>query len=178
MDEASYVSLSNEAIILPCGPHTSLRIGKPSTCTGSRRRKGHPVKRKIIECDEESCNSNTSITEPEVVTTHVDVEQYHHQLQQLNVNERTSTSVDDRTISPTSLPSPEPQQFHIGSATFAVDPNTIVIDSSNHVVSSSNADNLEKRTSPQSYMKRQLNQAMSEECPPDPIPNMGSLQKV
>ncbi|EYB96283.1 hypothetical protein Y032_0151g2793 [Ancylostoma ceylanicum] len=172
MEEASYVSLSNEAVILPCGPHTSLRISKPIACTGSRRRKGQPVKRKIIECDEESCNSNTAITEHEVVANDVD----QHQLHQLGVND-TATSADDRTTSPNSAASSETQRFHIEPTTFAVDPSTIVIDSSNHVVSSSNSDGLAKQTSAQSHMKRPLNHTTSEECPPDPNPNSGSVQK-
>ncbi|CAJ0610173.1 unnamed protein product [Cylicocyclus nassatus] len=170
MEEDSYVSMNNEAVILPCGPRKSLLDLKPVACTGSRRRKGQPVKRKIIECDEESCNSNTIISEFEVVANDVD----RHPMRTAGVSEKV-TPADSTTFS-SSTPSPsEDRRFHIEPSTFAVDPSTIVIDSSNHVVSSNNSDS---EKSPQNYTKRPTHQITSEECPPDPIPNLGSAQKA
>ncbi|VDM53497.1 unnamed protein product [Angiostrongylus costaricensis] len=183
MEESSYVPLGNEAVIMPpCGSHTLLRVGKstPSCATGSRRRKGQPVKRKIIECDEEFCSSTMASTAdhnerassvPNAVSTMAAGSAPKSKCDSSFCSLSSSFSSGHHPTSNSS------QALQIEPASFAVDPSTIMIDSSNIVVSSSTSEVLATTGELALHMKQSLHNLTSEECPPDPIPNLTNPHK-
>ncbi|KAE9414514.1 hypothetical protein Angca_009993 [Angiostrongylus cantonensis] len=184
MEESSYVPLGNEAVIMPpCGSHTLLRVGKstPSCATGSRRRKGQPVKRKIIECDEELCSSAIASTAdhneraasvPYAVATMAAGSAPNSKCDSSSCSLSSSFSSGHHPTSNSS------QALQIEPATFAVDPSTIMIDSSNIVVRSSSSEILACTGELALHMKQSLHNLTSEECPPDPIPNLTNPHKL